>query len=190
MTAHVRRWWPVASILTIALTLAACGGGAPAGSEAGDASNGESVSETSQSSGDPGSAAGLCDVIGSDLAEAALGQAAGAPQFGDVVPRPNGIYCRYSAAADANVNVEAQLKEMTRAEFDELAGLLGMTESLSGVGDAAYLLERSTMGGAGASVAAFDGTRGVTVILNGEGDSAALIAATTAIAEAALASPR
>ena len=130
----------------------------------------------------------LCDAIPAALGEAALGTAVGDPQGGDVVPRPNGVYCRYSAADDANINVEAQLKEMTRAEFEALAATLGMTETLPGVGEAAFKLDRSTMGGAGASVAAFEGGRGVTVVLNGEGDAGAQLAAVIAIAKAALAS--
>ena len=86
------------------------------------------------------------------------------------------------------MNVEAQLKDMTRSEFDELAGILGLTEPLGGLGEAAFQLGRSTLGGAGASVAAFAGGRGVTVILNGAGDPGTQIAAVAAIAAAALAS--
>jgi hypothetical protein len=130
----------------------------------------------------------LCEAIPEALGEAALGTAVGAPQGGDVVPRPNGIYCRYSAADDANVNVEAQLKEMTRAEFDALATTLGMTEAVSGVGEVAYKLDHSLMGGAGVAVAAFAAGRGVTVALNGEGDADAQLAGAIAIAKAALAS--
>jgi hypothetical protein len=169
--------------LLLAVILCACGGG-PAATGSATATPGKSVA----TDGSSGGVTSLCDAFTETLAVAALGQPVAQPHSGEVVPRPNGIYCRYSSASDANVNVEAQLKDMTRSEFDELAGILGLTEPLGGLGEAAFQLERSTMGGAGASVAAFAGGRGVTVILNGAGDPDAQIVAAAAIAAAALAS--
>jgi hypothetical protein len=175
------RSWPL--ILLLGVILYACGGG-PSGTASPTATTGGGTA----TDGTSGREASLCDAFTEALAVAALGGPVAAPQGGDVVPRPNGIYCRYSSAADAKVNVEAQLKDMTRAEFDRLAGILGMTEPLAGVGEAAFQLGRSTLGGPGASVAAFGGGRGVTVIINGQGDPGAQIAAAAAIAAAALAS--
>jgi hypothetical protein len=170
-------------MLLLAGILSACSGG-PTGTDAATATQGKGAA----TGGSSGGAASLCDAVTEALAVAALGGPVAEPKSGDVLPRPNGVYCRYSSAADANVNVEAQLKDMTRSEFDQLAGILGMTEPLDGVGEAAFQLGRSTLGGPGASVAAFGGGRGVTVILNGEGDATAQIAAAAAIAAAALAS--
>jgi hypothetical protein len=167
----------------LAVVLSACGG-----EPTGTASATATIGDGTATDGGSGQEASLCDAFTEELAVAALGEPVAEPKSGDVVPRPNGIYCRYSSSADANVNVEAQLKEMTRSAFDELVGILGMTEPLDGVGEAAFQLGRSTLGGPGASVAAFGGGRGVTVILNGEGDPAAQIAAAAAIAAAALAS--
>lgn len=175
-----------AALVLLAVALAACGqasNGAASTPTAGD--GGEATDGGATSNGGTGEAEGLCGVFTEDLAVAALGEPVAETGGGEVVPRPNGIYCRHSAT-DGNVNVEAQLKDMSRAEFGELAGTLGMTEPLDDIGEAAFQLERSTMGGAGASVAAFTDGRGVTVILNGEGDPATQVAALAAIARAAL----
>ena len=179
------RWW--LPMLLLMIVLAACAGGPNSGSDSPAKTPAVSDDGAAPSVGNPGDAS-LCDAFTEALAVAALGGPVAEPQSGEVVPRPNGIYCRYTSVADAGVNVEAQLKEQTRAEFDELVGFLNMTEPLDGVGEAAFQLERSTLGGAGASVAAFNAGRGVVVIINGEGDTAAQLAAAVSVAEAALAS--
>jgi hypothetical protein len=132
-------------------------------------------------------AGGLCGIFGQELAAAALGVPLAAPQGGDVVPRGNGIYCHYSAAGDPNTNVEAQFRDMTRAEFDQLATAMGMTVPLPGIGQAAFQLERSALGGAGAAVAAWADGRGVTVVINSSGNQAVLLNGAKAIAAAVLA---
>ena len=129
----------------------------------------------------------LCAAFSEELATAALGEQVDSPESGEVVPRPNGIYCHYTATADANHNVEAQLKDMTRAEFDALAERLKMEEELPNLGEAAYKLDRSMMGGPGAVVLAFAGSRGVTVVINAERDQAAMLTAAADIAQAVLA---
>jgi len=111
------------------------------------------------------------------------------PTGGDVVPRPNGIYCHYAAADGGNSNADAQLKDMTRAEFDESVEFFGVTEEVDGVGEVAYLLERSTMGVAGAFVLAWANGRRVTVLINNDGDQGAMNAAASAIASKVLATP-
>jgi hypothetical protein len=123
------------------------------------------------------------------LAVAALGGPVDEPTGGDVLPRPNGIYCHYAAADDPNSNVEAQLKDMTKAEFEQEAQRLSVTEPLAGVGEAAYQLNRSTMGGPGASLIAWANGRRVTVLINNDGDQAALSAAAQAIAVKVIATP-
>ena len=137
--------------------------------------------------GQPAAADGLCGVFTEDLAVAALGQAVDEPSGGDVLPRPNGIYCHYAAADDANVTVEAQLKDMTRVEFDALSETLSVTTPLAGVGEAAYQLDRSIMGVPGATVLAWSGGRGVSVSINNAGDQPQLLAAAIAIATKVLA---
>lgn len=134
----------------------------------------------------PVTADGLCGVFTPDLALAALGVPVAQPTGGDVVPRPNGIYCHYAAADDDNATVEAQLKDMTRAEFDQSVEFFSLTESLDGVGDVAYKLGRSTMGVPGAFVMAWANGRRVTVLINSDGEQAALLAAASAIATKAL----
>ena len=89
------------------------------------------------------------------MAAAALGKPADEAQSGDVVPRPNGVYCHYSASGDAETNVEAQLKTMSRDEFEALADTLGATKEISGVGEAAFGRDESSMGGGGATIVAW-----------------------------------
>lgn len=136
--------------------------------------------------GPPSTADGLCGVFTADLALAALGVPVAQPTGGDVVPRPNGIYCHYAAADDANTNVEAQLKDMTRTEFETLAENLDTTTPLPGVGEVAFSRSSSNLGIPGAAVAAWSGGRGVTVSINSEGNQSAMLAAAQAIATAVL----
>jgi hypothetical protein len=140
--------------------------------------------------GQPSTAEGLCGTFTEDLALAALGEPVAEPTGGDGVPRPNGIYCHYAASADANTNVEAQLKDMTRDEFEEFEGTIDGTRPLAGVGEAAFQRESSIMGLGGAFVAAWSGGRGVTVSINREdGDQAAMSAAAQQIAAKVLLAP-
>jgi hypothetical protein len=172
-------------LASIALVVvAACGGGTAAtvGLTAPPA-----VVEPAETPGAGDPEAQLRSAFDESLAAAALDEPVDEPDCGDVVPRPNGVYCRYSAAADANHNVEAQLKDMTRAEFDALAETLQMAEELPNVAVAAYKLDRSLMGGTGAVVLAFAGNRGVTVVIQDDGDQAEMLEAAKNIALAALA---
>lgn len=166
--------------------LAACGN--PQVSAGDGNGDGQGASATPIAGNGGGSSTeGLCDVVTDDLATAALGGPVAEPTGGEVVPRPNGIYCHYALASDANVNVEAQLKEMTREEFDALVVTLGIDQPLEGIGEAASQRSSSIMGLPGVAIAAWADGKGVTVSINGEGDSAAQLAAAIAIAEAALA---
>jgi hypothetical protein len=103
-------------------------------------------------------------------------------------PRPEQL--PYALAADANASVEAQLKEMTQAGFEETATALSMTEPLEGVGDAAYQKPNGIMGLPGTTILVFGGGRGVTVSIAADGDAADQLAAAIDIAEAALAAQR
>jgi len=134
-----------------------------------------------------GSAEGLCAAFSAELATAALGVAVAAPQSGDVLPRPNGIYCHYNAA-DNSANVEAQLKPMTEAEFDALAESIDTTEPVSAAGIKALKRDTSITGDVGITVAAWSDGQGVTVtIYNPTGQQAQMLQAALAIAQAALA---
>ena len=174
-----------AAVTLLALALVACGGGGT--SAAPGSSTGGQATATPGGGGEP-TADGLCGAVTEAMAVAALGGPVSEPQGGDVVPRPNGVYCHYALAADANVNVEAQLKEMTQAEFETTATQLEMSEPLEGVGEKAYQKANGIMGLPGTTIYVFGGGRGVNVAITGEGDAAAQLAAAIDIAEAALAS--
>jgi hypothetical protein len=174
-----------ALIVVLAMALAACGS---AGTSAAPGASGTEPTAIPGGDGDGQTAQGLCGVFTEQMAVAALGGPVAEPTGGDVVPRPNGIYCHYALASDANVNVEAQLKEMTQAEFEAQAATLQMTEPLSGAGEAAFQRATGIVGYSGTSIFVFGGGRGVTVSITAEGDADAQLAAAIAIAQAALAS--
>jgi hypothetical protein len=177
-------------VLALCALAVACSSGAPAATPVRTAAAPPTVLDpASVSPGGEPTAEGLCAAFSSDLAAAALGKPADPPQSGDVVPRPNGVYCHYAATGDANTNVEAQLRNGTRDEFESLAETLGATTAVTGVGETAFGRDGSSMGGEGATIVAWSNGRGVSVILNREGDQAAMTAAVKAIAAAALAAP-
>ena len=129
----------------------------------------------------------LCASFTEALAAAALGVPLSAPTSGDVVPRPNGIYCHY-AAADNSANTEAQLKDMTQDEFVALAENIETSDPVSGVGEMAFKRDTSIMGDVGVTLAAWAADRGVTVsIFNRNGQQAPMLEAAKAIAQAVLA---
>jgi len=181
-------------ILVVSLLAIACSSGAPAATPARTVAAVPAVPTaaapaTVQPGGAVPDADALCAAFTPELAAVALGTAADTPQSGDVLPRPNGVYCHYTATGDANTNVEAQLKAMSRDEFESLADPLTATNEISGVGEAALGRDGSSMGGEGATIVAWGNGRGVTVVLNREGgDQTAINAAVKAIAIAALAS--
>jgi hypothetical protein len=162
----------------------ACGGGGTSAASGASAGGGEATAIP----GGGQSAEGLCGAVTEQLAVAALGGPVGEPQSGDVVPRPNGIYCHYALAADDGVTVEAQLKEMTQAEFEQKATVLLMEDPLEGVGEAAFQRATGILGLPGISILVFGGGRGVNVTITAEGDAASQLAAAIDIAEAALGS--
>ena len=176
----------VALAITLLAVLAACGSGAP-GPTAG---NTLAATLSPSSAGNPSTADGLCGGLpsGTELAVAALGGAIDAPTGGDVLPRPNGVYCHFVLSGDASTNVEAQLKDATRAEFESLADTMGADIPLTGLGEAAFRRDSSSFGGGGVTVVAFGDGKLATVILNREGTEQALMnTAVEAIAQAVLA---
>ncbi|HET7082335.1 MAG TPA: hypothetical protein VFJ00_01325 [Candidatus Limnocylindria bacterium] len=183
MSLHIRS---TAAVVLLGIVAVACGGGGTSVAPGASAGGGEA---TATPVGGGGQTEGsLCDAVTEQLAVAALGGPVGEPQSGDVLPRPNGIYCHYPLAADANQHVEAQLKEMAEAEFEATATQLEMSEPLEGVGDAAYQKANGIMGLPGTTIFVFGGGRGVSVAITAEGDAADQLAAAIDIAEAALAS--
>ena len=174
----------MAGALVLGLALAACGGGGTS-LEPGANSGSEPSAVAASAGGQTGE--GLCGAFTEEMAVAALGGPVGEPQGGDVLGGP-GIFCHYALASDDNVSVEAQLSDMTQAEFEAKATTLLMDEPLAGVGEAAFQRATGIMGLPGTSILVFAGGRGVDVAITAEGDAATQLAAAIVIAEAALAS--
>lgn len=174
----------LAATLVVAI-LSGCSS-APAASSPTPAGTTADTQQPTATTGDP-TAEGLCAAFSAALATSALGGAVSAPQSGDVLPRPNGVYCHYNAA-DSSANVEAQLKPMTEAEFDALAETIDTTEPVSAAGIKAFKRDTSITGDVGVTVAAWADGQGVTVtIFNPNGQQAPMLAAAVAIAQAVLA---
>jgi len=132
-------------------------------------------------------AARLCTVF-SDLAVSVLGGPVDQPQFGDVLPRPNGVYCHYKLTGNANTNVEVQLKQMSRSEAESLADTISTDIPVAGLGELAFRRDTAIMGGSGVTLLAWSHDVGVTVIVNREGaDQALMNLAAEGIARAVLA---
>lgn len=128
----------------------------------------------------------LCGLF-AELAVGVLGGPVDAPQFGDVVPRPNGVYCHYSLTGNANTNVDVQVKESSRADAESLANTMGATP-VANLGEVAFRRDSSSLGGGGVTLVAWSSGIRVTVLVNREGaDQALMNAAAEGIARAVLA---
>lgn len=178
----------IAATAWIALICAGCSSapGSPTGSPAGQSTAPAATSAPTATGGAP-SAEGLCASFTEALAAAALGVPLSAPTSGDVVPRPNGIYCHY-AAADNSANANAQLKDMTQDEFAALVEDIETSDPVSGVGEMAFKRDTSITGDVGVTLAAWAAGRGVSVsIFNRSGQQGPMLDAAKAIAQAVLA---
>ena len=178
-------------VLLVAAGLNGCGPGPSASATPGTTPQPTSAA-TAIPTAQPGgllTAEQLCAAF-AGLAVGALGGPVDEPRFGDVVPRPNGVYCRYQLTGNANTNVEVQLRQMALSEAQSLAQTLGAETAVAGLGDLAFLRESSSLGGAGATLVAWSHDVGLTVSLNREGaEQAVLSSAVEAIARVVLGSP-
>jgi hypothetical protein len=104
-----------------------------------------------------------------------------------VVPRPNGVYCRYSLTGNANTNIEVQVKQMSRQDAESLANTLGTTTPIANLGELAFRRDSSSLGGGGVTLVAWSNGIGATVVVNREGaDQALMNAAAEGVARAVL----
>jgi hypothetical protein len=166
----------------LALLLVACGGTPTASSAAPDAAS----SEAPASSVDGGAAVGdLCSLVPRELAEAAMGGSVNEGEGGDLFP--DGSYCVFGTD-DAAVRVEVQVVEMTREEFDAQATEFGLTESVSGTGEAAFVRESSVQGEVGSWLYAYGNGSAIGVDVQGPDNQAAQLEAMREIVAAVLSS--
>lgn len=164
----------------LAVILVACGGTPIASSAAPDAAS----SDAPAASVDSGAAVGdLCALVPRELAEAAMGGSVNDGEGGDLFP--DGQYCVFGTD-DAAVRVEVQTVAMTREAFDAQVGDFGLTEPVSGVGEAAFVRETSVQGEAGSWLYAYGNGLAVGVDVQGPDDQAAQLEAMRAIVAAVL----
>ena len=125
-----------AGLMLVAALGSACGPGATVTLPGATATPPPAGQPTPPAGGDL-DAAQLCTVF-TDLAVGVLGGPVDQPGFGDVVPRPNGVYCHYKLTGDANTNVEVQLKQTPRSEAEALAATMGTDIAVPGLGELAF----------------------------------------------------
>jgi hypothetical protein len=173
--------------MLLAAGLAGCGSG-PATTNGITAQPTQGVPTTQPTQGGASlNAQQLCAVF-TELAVGVLGGPVDQPTFGDVLPRPNGIYCHYQLTGNANTNVEVQLKQMPRSEAESLADTIGVDIPVAGLGEFAFRRDTAITGGAGVTLLAWSHDVGLTVVVNREGaDQALMNLAAEGIARAVLA---
>lgn len=175
----------MASIALLATVLTACGAGAQAAETGGG--HAPAATEPVATATPPGapaqtgtldldSATGLCAILPSDRAAAALGEAVGRGSATHSASFANAS-CHYdSTTSDASITIWYHAG-LTRAEWEASMVKIGMTaeDSVEGIGDAAYRQDRS---GAHPRVklAAFQGDHDIWVIIAKSADIGVLAA--------------
>lgn len=179
---HVAR---LGALAFLAFAILACGGGAPAPTVA--PTGGAPTAPATPPDGDPTSAESVCLAMTEPLLLAALADGVSEPDFGDVAGS-DGVYCYYTVAGNADVNVEAQVELLTQNEFNSLAQAIDATTPLAGVGSSAFIREGSVEGVPGTTLIAWEDGLSVTIDLARDGDQVAMDAAAKALAINLLAS--
>lgn len=175
-----RRRAPALLAAAVAVLLVACGASPTASGAAPDAASSDAPAATA----DPGAAVGdLCALVPSELAEAAMGGSVNEGEGGDLFPE--GSYCVFGTD-DAAVRVEVQVVGMTRDAFDAQATEFGLTESVSGTGEAAFVRETSVQGEVGSWLYAYGNGSAIGVDVQGPDDQAAQLEAMRAIVQTVL----
>ena len=177
----------VVAFVVLATGILGCGPGAATPGLTGQPTAGEPTATSPAPAGGVPAADQLCGLF-TELAVGVLGGPVDEPQFGDVVPRPNGVYCRYSLTGNANTNVEVQVKESSRADAEALAATMGAATPVANLGEVAFRRDSSSLGGGGVTLVAWSSGIGLTVVVNREdADQALMNAAAEGIARAILA---
>jgi len=173
---HVAR---LGALAFVTISLLACGGGPPAPTFA--PTVGATTAPATPVDGAPTDAQAVCLAMTEPLLLAALQDGVSEPDYGDVAGS-DGVYCYYTVAGDADVNVEAQVELLTQDEFNSLAETIGADTPLPGVGSSAFIREGSVEGGPGTTLLAWDDGVSVTIDLARDGDQTEMDAAATALA--------
>ncbi len=165
----------LAALALAALALVGCGGGGAAVTATPAAATATPVG------GAPTAAQDVCLAMSEPLLLAALADGVSEPEYGDVAGG-DGVYCYYTVAGDADVNVEAQVDNLTQLEFNDLAETLGADAPYAGVGKSAFIKEGSVEGVPGSTVLGWDEGLTVVIDLARDGDQAEMDAAAKALA--------
>jgi hypothetical protein len=173
---HVARF---GALLFATVALLACGSGAPAQTFA--PTIGAPTAPATPIDGAPTDAQAVCLAMTEPLLLAALQDGVSEPDYGDVAGS-DGVYCYYTVAGNADVNVEAQVEQLTQDEFNSLAQTIGADTPYVGVGRSAFIREGSVEGGPGTTLLAWDEGLSVTIDLARDGDQAEMDAAAKALA--------
>lgn len=184
--------------LSLALLVAACGGGSagassnPGGSSGGNGSGGDPSGQPAASApaDDPGEAqgaGGLCDLLPQADAAAALGE----PVDGGTYKRSSisgTDICRYTATGSEHmIQIEHSAGE-TLASWEEAIDGAGMLdeEPLTGIGEAAYRSDNAVFG-PGTRLTAYGSGSSIWVVIASDADQATVFETAEAVAKDLLA---
>jgi hypothetical protein len=181
---------PAFAGLALTVAIAACGGtsavAAPAGvsSESGGAASAvptkSNANETVLTR-----EGGLCKYVPIDLAERALGaQVVSAEAKKSSLGL--GSSCRITVDENTALTLSRSEPE-TREDFEKAFDAVGLTdEVVEGLGEKAYRAAGTALGGPGARMTIYTGTRHISLTLYAAGDQAAMFEASEAVARALL----
>ena len=182
---------PAFAGVALSLALAACGGSSAPASPAGATSeSGGGTASSAPAQGDPNESiltreGGLCKYVPIDLAERALG----APVVSAEAKKSSiglGRSCRITVDENTALTLSRSEAE-TLDEFEKDFEKVGLTdEVVDGLGEKAYRAAGTALGGPGARMAVYTGTRHISLTLYAAGDQAAMFEASEAIARALL----
>jgi hypothetical protein len=182
---------PAFAGIALSLALAACGGSSapatPAGasSESGGGTASSAPAQDDRNESILTREGGLCKYVPIDLAERALGAAVVSAEA-----KKSSIGLGHSCRITVDENTALTLSRSepeTREAFEKAFDAVGLTdEVVEGLGEKAYRAAGTALGGPGARMAIYTGTRHISLTLYAAGDQAAMFDASEAVARALL----
>ena len=176
--------------LSLALLVAACGGGSAAnpggGSAGGNGSGGGQPAASApadEPADEPEGAGGLCDLLPQDSAEVALGEPVDGGTYKKSSISGTDI-CRYTATGSEHA-IQIEFKgDVSMADWEHAVGGAGMLDEqpIDGIGEVAYRSDNAVLG-PGTRLVAFDHGTTIWVVMYTDHEPAAVFSAAESVAK-------
>jgi len=178
--------------LSIALLVAACGGGSaanpssPGGSAGGNESGGDQPAASAPADAladEPEGAGGLCDLLPQASAEAALGEPVDGGTYKKSSISGTDI-CRYTATGSEHA-LQIEFKgDVSMADWEDAVGGAGMLDEqpIDGIGEVAYRSDNAVLG-PGTRLVAFDHGTTIWVVMYTDHEPSAVFSAAESVAK-------